>query len=164
MILLSVQDITKHFGPEPVLDGITFDVRKGERLSVVGPNGTGKTTLLKILAGREEPDGGSRQLHPSARVGYLEQQPEFTSGRTVWQEALEALRELVALAQEAEELAHRLAAARGRRAAVATGTPVRSPAARAAPARRLPPRPQDRASPGRARFWSAARSSRTSRN
>jgi ATP-binding cassette subfamily F protein 3 len=111
MILLSVHDITKHFGPEPVLNGITFDVRKGERLSVVGPNGTGKTTLLRILASREEPDGGSRQLHPSARVGYLEQQPEFTSGRTVWQEALEALRELVALAQEAEELAHRLAEA-----------------------------------------------------
>ncbi len=109
MILLSVQDITKHFGPEPVLAGVTFDVRKGERISVVGPNGTGKTTLLKILAGREEPDGGSCHLHPSATVGYLEQQPEFTGGQTVWQEALHALRELVALAQEAEELAHRMA-------------------------------------------------------
>jgi ATPase subunit of ABC transporter with duplicated ATPase domains len=136
MILLSVHDITKHFGPEPVLNGITFDVRKGERLSVVGPNGTGKTTLLRILASREEPDGGSRQLHPSARVGYLEQQPEFTSGRTVWQEALEALRELVALAQEAEELAHRLA-----EAVDATRAPVRPSATRTAPARRIPPRP-----------------------
>ncbi|NLX55645.1 MAG: ABC-F family ATP-binding cassette domain-containing protein [Planctomycetaceae bacterium] len=110
MILLSVQDISKHFGPEPVLDRISFDVRKGERLSVVGPNGTGKTTLLKILANREEPDGGSRQLHPTARIGYLEQRPEFTPGRTVWQEALDALRELVMLAQEAEQLAQQLAA------------------------------------------------------
>ena len=88
MILLTVQDIRKHYGPEPVLDGVTFDVRQGERVSIVGPNGTGKTTLLKILAGREDPDGGQRQLHPSATVGYLEQQPEFMAGRTVWQEAL----------------------------------------------------------------------------
>ncbi|MHB8973660.1 MAG: ABC-F family ATP-binding cassette domain-containing protein [Pirellulaceae bacterium] len=111
MILLSAQDITKHFGPEPVLDGVTFDVRKGERISVVGPNGTGKTTLLKILAGREESDGGRCQLHPSASLGYLEQQPEFTGGQTVWGAALSALHELVALAQEAEELARQMAKA-----------------------------------------------------
>ncbi len=111
MILLTVQDIRKHYGPEPVLDGITFDLRKGERVSIVGPNGTGKTTLLKILAGHEDSDGGQRQLHPSATIGYLEQQPEFMAGRTVWQEALDALRELVVLSQEAEELGHRLAEA-----------------------------------------------------
>jgi ATP-binding cassette, subfamily F, member 3 len=111
MIFVSAQNISKHFGPDPVLAGVTFDVRRGERSSVVGPNGTGKTTLLRILAGREEADGGSYQLHPSARVGYLEQQPEFTRGQTVWQVALDALRELVTLAREAEELGHRLAAA-----------------------------------------------------
>ncbi len=110
MILLSVDNVTRHYGPEPVLDGVTFDVRKGERLSIVGPNGTGKTTLLRILAGREEADGGSVQVHPSIRLGYLEQQPEFQPGQTVWQVARSALRELIALAEEAEHLAQQLAA------------------------------------------------------
>jgi ATP-binding cassette, subfamily F, member 3 len=109
MILLSAHEITKHYGPEPVLDGVTFDVRRGERIALVGPNGAGKTTLLSILAGCEEPDGGDRQLYGATRIGYLTQQPEFARGRTVWQEALDALAELIALAHDAEDLAHRLA-------------------------------------------------------
>ena len=51
MIVLSADSITKHFGPDPVLSGATFDVRAGDRIGLVGPNGTGKTTLLNILAG-----------------------------------------------------------------------------------------------------------------
>ncbi len=109
MILLSIQDIVKHFGPEPVLDGVTFDVRQGDQIAIVGPNGTGKTTLLRILAGREEADAGTLQFAGTTRVGYLEQQPEFAAGRTVWEEARDALHELVTMAQEAEELGHGIA-------------------------------------------------------
>ena len=58
MILLSIQNIVKHFGPEPVLAGVTFDVRPGERVSLVGPNGAGKTTLMRIIADGEEADSG----------------------------------------------------------------------------------------------------------
>ncbi|WP_425618537.1 ABC-F family ATP-binding cassette domain-containing protein [Anatilimnocola sp. NA78] len=104
MILLSVQDIVKHYGPEPVLDGVTFDLRPGERASLVGPNGAGKTTLMQIIAGQSEPHSGTTVIHPSARIGYLEQQPEFPAGRTVWQEASSALDELLNLSKEAEEL------------------------------------------------------------
>ncbi len=111
MILLTVSQIRKHFGPEPVLDGVTLDVRPDERIGLVGPNGCGKTTLLRILAGREDADAGSYQLHASTRLGYLEQQPSFAPGRTLWEEAREALRDLVDLEREALEVADALAAA-----------------------------------------------------
>ncbi len=106
MILLSLQSLVKHFGPEPVLAGVTFDIRPGERVSLVGPNGAGKTTLLKIIAGREEADSGGVELHPTVRIGFLEQQPEFEPGKTVWEEAKSALDELLSFSHEAEELGH----------------------------------------------------------
>lgn len=109
MILLSVQDIAKRFGPEPVLDGVTFEVRRGDRIAIVGPNGCGKTTLLNVLAGRDEPDAGQVENPADSRIGYLEQQPEFLTGRTVWMEARDALRELVAMGAEAEALARTMA-------------------------------------------------------
>jgi len=111
MILLNVHEIVKHFGPAPVLDGVTFEVRPGEKIGLVGPNGAGKTTLLKILAGREDADAGQIELHASARMEYLEQQPDWAPGRTLWQEALTALAHLSELAQEAEQTAHALSAA-----------------------------------------------------
>ena len=111
MILLSVNNLRKHYGPEPVLDGVTFDIRPGEQVSLVGPNGAGKTTLLRILCGLTEADAGTVELHSSVKVGFLEQQPQFAAGRTVWDEAAEALAELRRLAHEAEQLAHAISAA-----------------------------------------------------
>ncbi|MCO6459109.1 MAG: ABC-F family ATP-binding cassette domain-containing protein [Pirellulaceae bacterium] len=111
MILLTVSRLRKYFALEPVLDGVSFDVRRGERISLVGPNGTGKTTLLHILAGRLEPDAGTVELPGFARLGLLEQHPEFAPGRTVWDEAREALGEQVRLAEEAERVAAALATA-----------------------------------------------------
>jgi len=105
MILLSARDVRKHFGPEPVLDGVTFDIRPGERVSLVGPNGAGKTTLMKILIGDEDADAGVVERHSSARIGYLEQHPEFAPERTVWQEATDALADLVALTRQVEQTA-----------------------------------------------------------
>ena len=110
MILLSVQDVVKHFGPDPVLAGVTFDIRPGERVSLVGPNGAGKTTLMRIITGAEEADSGSVELHSSATLGYLEQQPEFAEGRTVWDEASSALENIANLAHHSEELATAIAA------------------------------------------------------
>jgi ATP-binding cassette subfamily F protein 3 len=105
MILLNVAGIRRQYGPEPVLESITFEVRPGDRIGLVGPNGSGKTTLLRILAGKDEADAGSCEIHPAARLGYLEQQPHFEADRTLRDEALSALADLVALQQEAIEVA-----------------------------------------------------------
>src|SRR5688572_29768380 len=109
MILLSVQEIVKHYGPDPVLDRVTFDLRPGERAALVGPNGAGKTTLMQIIAGQSEPHSGRVEVHSRARIGYLEQQPEFAAGRTVWEEARSGLDELLQLSGEAERIATAMA-------------------------------------------------------
>ncbi len=108
MILLEVEGVRKHFGPEPVLDGVSFDVRPGERIALVGPNGCGKTTLLRILAGRAETEGGACRVHPSVHLGYLEQQAKFEPGQTLYDEAKTALAALIALQEEALAVAEEI--------------------------------------------------------
>ncbi len=108
MILFQVEGVQKHYGPEPVLDGVTFDLRPGERIGLVGPNGTGKTTLMRILANKEEADGGSIVRHPTLHAGYLEQQPEWEPGRTLLDEAKSALAGLMAMEAEMISVAEEL--------------------------------------------------------
>jgi ATP-binding cassette subfamily F protein 3 len=109
MLLLNVQNVTRQFDAAPVLDGLSFEVRAGERIGLVGPNGAGKTTLLKILAGFDEPDAGDCAWHPSARVALLEQEVNFSGERTLLDEAKAGLAPLYALQHEAEEVAQRMA-------------------------------------------------------
>ncbi|MCA9223028.1 MAG: ABC-F family ATP-binding cassette domain-containing protein, partial [Planctomycetales bacterium] len=71
-------------------------------------NGAGKTTLLNILTGKLEPDAGTVERHASARIGMLEQQPDFAESTTVWSEARQALRELIAMSEETERLAEQI--------------------------------------------------------
>ncbi len=110
MILLCVSQLVKHFGPEPVLDGVSFELRPGDKVGLVGPNGAGKSTLLRIVARLEEADQGQVILHGSAKLGYLEQHPDFPPGATVWNEAAAGLADLTELARQAEETASQIAA------------------------------------------------------
>src|SRR5450755_3237733 len=82
-LLLSVQGLTKGYGPRPLFSDLALDLRAGERVGLIGPNGSGKSTLLRLLAGREESDAGVRSLRRIARLGYLSQDDVFAPGQTV---------------------------------------------------------------------------------
>ncbi|MCA9067514.1 MAG: ABC-F family ATP-binding cassette domain-containing protein, partial [Planctomycetaceae bacterium] len=109
MILLTVRDLSRQFDVDPVFRDVTFDVRAGEKIGLVGPNGTGKTTLLKILAGQDEPDTGQIEPHAGSTIAILEQDARFAEGRTLIQEAKSGLAHLYGLQTEAIELAEQMA-------------------------------------------------------
>lgn len=90
-VLLSVQGLTKSYGPRPLFADLSLDLRAGERVGLIGPNGAGKSTLLKILAGRDDPDSGIRSARRGARFGYLAQDDLFAPGQSVQETLLEAL-------------------------------------------------------------------------
>jgi ATP-binding cassette subfamily F protein 3 len=112
--MLQVNDIGKTYGDDVILDSVSFVVNPGERVGLVGPNGCGKTTLLRIIAGQETPDRGSVRFSPaSVTAGYLAQALEFAPGATVG----DVVREATAISREAERqveaLAAQMAAAQG---------------------------------------------------
>ena len=71
MSLITVSSLSKSFGAEDLFREVSFSVAKGARLALVGPNGIGKTTLLRILIGEEEPSAGKVTRAKSLRIGYL---------------------------------------------------------------------------------------------
>jgi ATP-binding cassette subfamily F protein 3 len=109
MILLSATGLRKHYGPDPVLDGLSIEVRPGQKIGLVGPNGVGKSTLLRILGGDLPADAGEIAFHEKCRVAYLQQHPEFAGSVTVWQAASEGVRTLRDQLAEVEQLAEAIA-------------------------------------------------------
>ncbi|SCG84009.1 putative ABC transporter ATP-binding protein ydiF [Proteiniborus sp. DW1] len=77
MIDISLNGISKYYGANKVLEEITFEVHTGDRIGLIGKNGTGKTTILKIIAGIENSDGGVLSIRKNATVGYLAQMPDY---------------------------------------------------------------------------------------
>ena len=83
MNILTVDNITKSYGVRKIFDGASFFLQEGEKAGIIGINGTGKSTLLKIIAGLEEADAGSVIKANHCMVRYLPQNPEFGPEETV---------------------------------------------------------------------------------
>jgi ATP-binding cassette subfamily F protein 3 len=123
MLLLSCSHLSRGFDAGPLFTDIGFEVQSGDRIGLVGPNGVGKTTLLRLLAGLDRPDEGEVRLHAGARVALLRQQAEWQPGRSLFDEARSALDALLAahddmvgtadaLAKATDEAEHKALAAR----------------------------------------------------
>src|SRR5437867_528230 len=110
MLLLSCNRLSRGFDKGPLFDDVSFELHGGERVGLVWPNGAGRTTLLRLLAGQDRPDEGEVRLHAGSRVALLKQQPDFAAERTLFDEAKSALDELVAahddMVRTAERLSH----------------------------------------------------------
>jgi len=104
MSLLTAANLSKSFGPVDLFTGISFAIPKGSRLALVGPNGCGKTTLLRILVGLDEPSAGSVSCAKAARMGYLPQEAEFKMDGTVWDACLSVFSDIIARQDDLEKL------------------------------------------------------------
>src|SRR4026207_1969318 len=104
MSLITANSLSKSFGAEDLFSNVSFTVAKGARLALVGPNGIGKTTLLRILIGQEEPSGGTVTRTKSLRIGYLSQEADFELKGVLWDVCLEPFADLIRMQGELEKL------------------------------------------------------------
>ena len=106
---LKVIGLEKAYGIRTLFSHVNFEVRRGDKIGLVGANGTGKTTLMRILLGREESDGGQIVMERADTVGYVEQQATFTHA-TLYEELRSAFSDLIALRAEKERMEDAIAA------------------------------------------------------
>lgn len=95
MIVLSCNNLNKSFGIDTVLENISFTVNEGDKVGIIGVNGTGKTTLFKVLSGIYGYDSGEIYLGKGVEIGYLEQNTNFQSDKTIYEEVLEVFSDLM---------------------------------------------------------------------
>ena len=88
MNILNIEHISKIFGEKIIFDDVSVGIQEGDKIGIVGINGTGKTTLLRIIAGLEETDQGQIVKQNGIRIAYLAQNPDFLEGETVMSYAL----------------------------------------------------------------------------
>ena len=101
--VFTLRNVRKAHGDKVVLDNVTLSFLHGAKIGVVGPNGTGKSTLLKIMAGLEHANNGDAIIDPDATVGMLQQEPPLTEGTTVLDNVEEAVHEIKAKMKRLED-------------------------------------------------------------
>lgn len=108
-MLFRLSDITKSYGGNEILRGVSFQVNVNEKVGLVGRNGAGKTTVFRILTGKESADSGDVIKMNGLKLGLLDQHVDFESGDTVHTAALSAFKEIHDIEAEMRRLEHRMA-------------------------------------------------------
>ena len=86
---LQIENISNSDGPKILFEHIGFNVNEGDKIALIAPNGTGKTSLLRILAGKDSSDSGGRVLFlKDIRIAFLEQEYDFDPAATVWDQII----------------------------------------------------------------------------
>ncbi|MCR5674906.1 MAG: ABC-F family ATP-binding cassette domain-containing protein [Lachnospiraceae bacterium] len=95
MTILECHNLTREFNDVPIFRDVSFRVEAKEKIAIVGPNGAGKTTLLKVLLGELEPDAGQTVFARDLRIGYLAQNQNIDSEKTIYEELLSVKQDLL---------------------------------------------------------------------
>ena len=106
--MLNIHNLSVSFGGTYLFEEVTFRMGAGDRVGLVGKNGAGKSTMLKILAGDFKPDSGQIATEKEVRIGFLRQDIDFEAGRTVLEEAYQAFKEIKLYEAKIEEINHQL--------------------------------------------------------
>lgn len=106
MTYLSTENLSKSFGIKPLFEDLTFGISKGHKTALIAPNGTGKSTLLKILAGEMEPDSGKVMIQNGVQVSFLAQEPKMDENMTISEFIAHGNSEKIRIVQRYEKAVH----------------------------------------------------------
>jgi len=109
MALIDLQQISKHYEAQKILENINFHIDEGERIVIIGKNGSGKSTLMKIIDGSLQPDTGERLTKQNLQIKMLSQRPNFKDGQSVKDAVKDGLKELIDAKKRYDELSILLA-------------------------------------------------------
>lgn len=110
MPLIQLNNLNKFYGATPILRDISLTIQAGEKWGLVGRNGCGKTTLMKIFTGEEDYDSGEFHLAQNCRIGYLKQEPDFKGDITIYEELRNIFRDLDELQLQINQLQQQMSA------------------------------------------------------
>jgi ATP-binding cassette subfamily F protein 3 len=108
MAIVTLNDIHVSFGPEVVLNKLSIQLHPNEKVGMVGVNGSGKSTILKLITGQIPPDIGRVITRKDLRIGYLPQEATFSGGRTVLEEMHAGVEDLLKLQQAIHDVSHQM--------------------------------------------------------
>lgn len=108
MIVLSCNNLNKSFGIDSILENVNFTVNEYDKIGIIGVNGTGKTTLFKIISGIYGYDSGDIYTSKDCEIGYLEQNTNFHSENTIFEEVLEVFKDVIEMEKYLRNLEHKI--------------------------------------------------------